>query len=151
LGPWGIPLELELDALELDDFGLVVAAGGELFVGVAVFAGAAVLVTAAGELFVEEEEEAELPHPAAMTPATATATNGSPRTSLNLLIMVNLCLCRELGLQEPLPIEHDAACRGIFLVAVSGRFAPPGSSPLGGCPGSRAEPIGPARFRTRTG
>jgi len=90
LGPCGIPLELELDALEPAALDLVVVAGGELFVVVAVFAGEAVLVTA-GELFVEEEEELpELPQPAAMTPATTRATIGSPRASLNLLNMANL-------------------------------------------------------------
>ena len=79
LGPCGIPLEL------------FVVAGRELFVVVGVFAGEAVLVTTAGELFVEEEEELpELPQPAAMTPATTRATNGSPRASLNLLNMANL-------------------------------------------------------------
>ncbi len=126
LGPCGIPLEP--DALEPDDFDLVVVAGCELFEGVAVFAGEAVLVTAAGELFVEEEEELpELPQPAAMTPATARATNGSPRASVNLLIMANLCLCRESGLQEALLNEHDVARPRTFPAGVRGRFCTAGN------------------------
>ena len=100
-GPWGIPLELEVDALELDDFDLV-AAEDELFVGVAV------VVTAAGALlFACEEELPELPQPAAITPATASASKGNPRASLNLLIMVDLCLVREPCLAEPLPTRDD--------------------------------------------
>ena len=94
LGPWGIPDELALDDFELvvfaaDDFLAVVVAAGELFVG-------AEVVVAAGELLVEEEDEL-LPHPAAITAATASAANGSPRVSLNLLIMTNLC-CLSCGL-----------------------------------------------------
>jgi hypothetical protein len=110
-GPWGIPFELELDALELDGFDVVFAAAGELWVVVgaagALFVGVAVLVAAAGELFVEEEEEPELPQPAAMTAATASATSGSPRATLNLLIMANLCLFREPAWQGPLVNEDD--------------------------------------------
>jgi Protein of unknown function (DUF4242) len=106
-GPWGIPLELELDALDPDDFD-VVAAGDELFVGVGGFVGVAVLVTAAGELlFACEEELPELPQPAAITPAAASASKGNLRASLNLLNMVNLCLCRESGMAEPSATTKD--------------------------------------------
>jgi hypothetical protein len=89
-GPWGIPL---------DDF----EALGELFGGVDGFAGAAVLVTAAGGLvFAGEEVELpeELPHPAAMTPVAASASRGSPRAGLNLLIMVIPVSSHESGWQR---------------------------------------------------
>jgi hypothetical protein len=100
-GPWGIPLELALDALEPDDFDGF-AAGGELFVVVAV------LVTAAGELlFACEEELPELPQPAAITPATASASRGNPRAGLNLLIMVNLYLSREVCSADTSPTKDD--------------------------------------------
>jgi hypothetical protein len=93
LGPWGIPL-----ALELDDFEVVDEAGEDFLAGLeAVVAGAGLLfvaaelvVVAAGVLLVEEEELL-LPQPAAMTPATSSATSGSPRANLDLLIIANLC------------------------------------------------------------
>jgi hypothetical protein len=83
LGPCGIP-----DELELDDFEVVVAAGADFFGVELVVAGAGELVVggAAGVLLVEEDDEL-LPHPAAMTAATASARNGSPRATLDLLII----------------------------------------------------------------
>jgi hypothetical protein len=84
LGPWGIPDEL-------DGFEVVVLAGVELvFAGAGAVVVGALVVVAAGVLLVLEEEEL-LPQPAAMTAATASATNGTPRTNLDLLIMRNLC------------------------------------------------------------
>jgi hypothetical protein len=62
---------------------LVFAGAGAVVVG-------ALVAVAAGVLLVLEEEEL-LPQPAAMTAATASATNGTPRTNLDLLIMRNLC------------------------------------------------------------
>jgi hypothetical protein len=90
LGPWGIPDELALEVVVFagDNFLAVVVAGFELVLG-------AEVVVAAGEFLVEEDEL--LPHPAAITAATASAANGSPRASLNLLIMTNLC-CLSCGL-----------------------------------------------------
>lgn len=72
------------------------------------FVGVAVLVTAAGELlFVCEEELPELPQPAAITPATASASKGNPRAGLNLLIMVNLYRFRASRLAEPSRTKDD--------------------------------------------
>ncbi len=86
LGPCGIPEELELDDFE------VVVAGADCF-GVEVAVAAGVLLAgvelvgaAAGVLLVEEEDEL-LPQPAAMTAATASARNGSPRANLDLWII----------------------------------------------------------------
>ncbi len=64
-----------MDALDDFDVDDELLAGA----GAAVFVGAAVLVTAAGGLFADDEEElSELPHPAAMRPAAASASNGNP-------------------------------------------------------------------------
>jgi hypothetical protein len=87
-GPCGIPDELEPDDFEVvvgvDFFGVeVVAAAAGVLLAVVVDVGAGVLLL--------EEDDALLPQPAAMTPATANARKGTPRATLDLLIMTNLC------------------------------------------------------------
>jgi hypothetical protein len=106
-GPCGIPDELELDELEPDDFEVVVAGAGVLL------AGAELVDAGAGELLVDEEDEL-LPQPAAMAAAAASARNGSPRPSWNLLIMTNLCCLFMLLGSSVYSERHDAGHERTF-------------------------------------